>query len=562
MFGRSILNNLRSTAKGFIGADQGNIAVLFAIALVPILSFVGAAIDYTRANSARSSMQAALDSTALMVSKDLSQGLITTSDVSTKAQAYFTALYTNSDAKSVAVSATYTASSTLGSTIQINGSGSVTTDFMKVAGFPTLNFNTSSTAAWGNVRMRVAMALDNTGSMASDGKMPALKTAAKSLVDQLSSLAKNPGDVYISIVPFAKDVNVDSSNYGDSWIDWRDWEAEAVDLQGSKPSNWSQVGPGSDCPFSMRNDGFTCLSGPASTSIVTDVPPNGKICPGPDKASYYGYAYHYLINGCYTSVATSTYVNVSTGTYASCTGFANTCTCSGSNSSKVCKQPTYNHVWTPNNHNTWSGCITDRAQPYDTKNTTPTAGTPDTLFAAEQYYENGESYCKPGNDPLLQPVTPLSYSWSSLKTAIDAMDPTGGTNQPIGLALAWQTLSQTEPFNAPAEDTNYTYKKAIVLLSDGLNTENRWPSYGNGSSQTGTLIDDRQKIQCDNVKAAGVTIYTIQVNTSASNPDPTSTVLQYCASGTDNYYHVKSATQTLTAFNSIGTSLAKLRVAR
>ncbi len=53
--------------------SNGNVAVLFGIALVPILSFVGAAVDYTRANSARSSMQAALDSTALMVSKDLSR---------------------------------------------------------------------------------------------------------------------------------------------------------------------------------------------------------------------------------------------------------------------------------------------------------------------------------------------------------------------------------------------------------------------------------------------------------------------------------------------------------
>ena len=173
----------------------------------------------------------------------------TASDVSTKAQAYFTALYTNPDAKSVVVSASYTASSTLGSTILVSGSGQVTADFMKVAGFPTLNFNTSSTAAWGNVRMRVAMALDNTGSMSSDGEMPALKTVAKSLVDQLSALAKNPGDVYISIVPFSKDVNVGSSNYGQNWIDWTDWEAEPVDLQDSKPSIWSKVGPGSDCPL-------------------------------------------------------------------------------------------------------------------------------------------------------------------------------------------------------------------------------------------------------------------------------------------------------------------------
>jgi Flp pilus assembly protein TadG len=115
--------------RRFAGANQGNIAVIFAFALLPILTFLGVAIDYSRANSARSSMQAALDSTSLMVAKDLSQGIITTSQVSAKAQAYFAALYTNTDAKSVSVSATYTTSSS-GSTILVSGSGSVTTDFL------------------------------------------------------------------------------------------------------------------------------------------------------------------------------------------------------------------------------------------------------------------------------------------------------------------------------------------------------------------------------------------------------------------------------------------------
>ena len=127
--------------------------------------------------------------------------------------AYFTALYTNNDAKSVAINATYTPpSGGKPATILVNGSGNVTTDFMKVAGFPTINFDTSSTSIWGNVRMRVALALDVTGSMDNDGKMDAMKPAAKALIDQIAALAKNPGDVYISIIPFAKDVNVGASN--------------------------------------------------------------------------------------------------------------------------------------------------------------------------------------------------------------------------------------------------------------------------------------------------------------------------------------------------------------
>ena len=144
---------------------------------------------------------------------------------------------------------------------------------------------------------------------------------------------------------------------------------------------------------------------------------------------------------------------------------------------------------------------------------------------------------------------------------ITAMQPTGGTNQAIGLAWGWHSLNQGAPLNAPAEDPNYTYKKAIILLSDGLNTEDRWPVNGDGSTQFNGSIDARQTTLCNNIKAQGITIYTIQVNTSTP-PDATSSVLSSCASKPENFYLLYSATQVISAFNSIGTSLSKLRVAR
>ncbi len=137
-------------ASGFAKSNEGNIAVIFAIAILPVLGLVGAAIDYSRASKARTSMQAAMDSTALMLSSDLTQGLITPSQINTKAQAYFAALLTDKAAKPISVSATYTpGTSSTGAAIQINGSGSITTDFMRVVGFPNMNFNTTSTTTWG-----------------------------------------------------------------------------------------------------------------------------------------------------------------------------------------------------------------------------------------------------------------------------------------------------------------------------------------------------------------------------------------------------------------------------
>ena len=149
---------------------------------------------------------------------------------------------------------------------------------------------------------------------------------------------------------------------------------------------------------------------------------------------------------------------------------------------------------------------------------------------------------------------PLSYDWAALKSLIGKMKPSGNTNQGIGMAWAWMSLTQSAPLNAPAKDPNYTYKDAIILLSDGLNTQNRW--YSNAAQ-----IDARQKILCDNAKNTGITVYTVQVNTSFP-PDPTSAVLQYCASGPQNFFVVTSASQTAAVFSSIGTSLSKLRVAK
>ena len=62
--------------------------------------------------------------------------------------------------------------------------------------------------------------LDNTGSMNNYNKIGALKTASQNLVTQLSALARNSGDVYISVIPFEIDVNVGTANVNANWLRW------------------------------------------------------------------------------------------------------------------------------------------------------------------------------------------------------------------------------------------------------------------------------------------------------------------------------------------------------
>ena len=62
----------RSALRAFRFARAGNVAITFALASVPVIGFIGAGYDYSHANAVKTDMQAALDSTALMLAKDAS----------------------------------------------------------------------------------------------------------------------------------------------------------------------------------------------------------------------------------------------------------------------------------------------------------------------------------------------------------------------------------------------------------------------------------------------------------------------------------------------------------
>ena len=185
---------------------------------------------------------------------------------------------------------------------------------------------------------------------------------------------------------------------------------------------------------------------------------------------------------------------------------------------------------------------------YDTNASSIVVGQTATMYAAEQY-----SSCTDAA------AMALNYNWSAMSTLAGNMSPNGNTNQGIGLQLGWMSLVGGGPFGTvPAMDPKYQYSQVIILLTDGLNTQNCWYT-----SQTS--IDNRQKMTCDNINAAGITLYTVQVNTGG---DPTSSLLKNCAGSpgkypdTSKFFLLTTSNQILTTFNQIGSNLSKLRIAK
>jgi Flp pilus assembly protein TadG len=589
---RQALNTLMSRARALLPDRRGNVAMMFALTLVPISIAAGAGLDYWRAVLVRQQMSEALDAAALAVG---STAGLDSAHATIVANTYFNANYkvdrTAYGGPTVSVSnydnqngtVTITASDTMPTTVMAAAGQMYAKLFGGAVWGQSLNVSTATTVVWGQSKLWVALVLDNSGSMADSGKMTALISSSQALLTTLQNASSTPGDVQVGIVPFVSVVNVGKSNVGASWLDWTDWEA-APALNVTSTSNGTAIadgyvipknnikfdayGTGDDCPFTTSSSGGVSQDSPfgyycttSSTNNAANVTksknsagvwvspiPAAGICPSENSGQYSIDHWVRYYNGCWAvSKVTGKTIQVSSGSSATCGGFSTSnCSCTGSGSAKVCKTQQWKHTWTPNNHSTWNGCIIDRNQDNDIQNTQP----------------SGTSGMPPANITgtcLNATVTPLGYNWSSLNTQIGNMQAAGSTNQAIGVANGWQMLTPGNPYGTPAVPANTA--RYIILLSDGLNTQDRW--WGNGSSENTTddqSIDDRENKACAAAKADGVIIYSLYVN--INNSDGNSAPLSNCATDSSKYFVLSSSSQIAGAFAAIAQQITNVRVSK
>jgi Flp pilus assembly protein TadG len=204
--------------SGFLSDREGGVAPMFALAIVPVIGLVGAAVDYSRGNAARTAMQASLDAAALMLSRDAAN--LTPAQVTANATSYFNAQFTRSEVANTQVTATLSSPQQGSFVLDVKASGNVPTTFTKLLGQTKLDISSNAQVKWGVKKLELALALDNTGSMAQNNKLTELKTAAKNLLTTLQAAAKQPGDIKVSIIPFDTTVKVGTGYKDQFWIDY------------------------------------------------------------------------------------------------------------------------------------------------------------------------------------------------------------------------------------------------------------------------------------------------------------------------------------------------------
>jgi Flp pilus assembly protein TadG len=406
-FAHRALPRARGQIDTFRADRSGNTTLIFALAVIPIFGTVGVAVDYSRGNSARTAMQAALDATTLMIAKealDLQNG-----QVQQKAKSYFNAQFTRQDVSNLNLTFELITNGPGDFTVIGDATAKMDTAMAQIIGYNRLDLRTSSQVRWGFKALELALALDNTGSMAAKNKMVELKAAVKLLFETLKKNSKVAGDTKIAIIPFGTVVNIGTEFKDAPWI-----------------------------------------------------------------------AY----DGTITSA-------------------------------------------------NWGGCVADRDQPNDVKDTAP-GGSATNFPVAE---------CG-----SLAKALPLTGDWTALETKVDSMTPSGMTNVTIGAVWAWHALTPGEPFTQ-GQTVRPDVDKVIILLTDGLNTSNR---FTNNASQ----IDARTAAVCDNIKAAKIKMFTVRVI------EGNVALLQGCATASNMFYDVQVASQLKDVFASIAASLSGARLAK
>lgn len=203
-------------------------------------------------------------------------------------------------------------------------------------------------------------------------------------------------------------------------------------------------------------------------------------------------------------------------------------------------------------------CVVER-QSAEAFTDAPAQGA-DSLLAADTAYN--PNYSCPA-----QEVMPLNKHNNQLQNAVANYVANGGTAGHIGLAWGWYLLSPNWSALLPGDSQPKPYGdpktiKAVLLMSDGMfNT-----SYYNGAINT--TSPTQAATLCDNIKAAGIKIYTVGFEL-AQNPAPDDQnardLLSTCASddgkGGKEFYDVGNGADLTAAFKDIAGKLQSLRLA-
>lgn len=506
----------------FHAAEGGNFTTIFALAIVPFLLVGGVGIDYGANIAVRQKAQNAVDATVLTLAK-LSAST-TDQELQSKADLQVKALLADARVANPVVTAKRD-----GDTIRVAVAGGTPTSLTNIAGFKQLPLNVAATARRGSGNLEVALVLDNTGSMRGT-KLANLKSAASDLVDAMFKEVDpaKPNSLKMAVVPFSMTVNVGAAYGNQSFMDTdakSSIHKEIFATKDSTANRFSLFGK-------MKVAWAGCVETRPAPYDVTESPPNGAT-PNSLYVPYFSPDESDLDDKA---------VNDYMSDYPSTTSSRDKSSTDRVRQGQTAKYASNRIV--PSSSSTQSGT---------------------------GYHYGPNSGCE------IQPLTRLTTSKPAIVDAVAAMTVLGDTNVASGLMWGWHVLSPNAPFSDGASYGDQKTRKYVVLMTDGQNQSapassdnvsyysglgfiwnNRIGTTSSNNATRTKFMDDRTALLCENMKKAGIQIFTVRVEVD----DGSSDMLRNCATSPSMFYDVQNSSALNEVFASIGSQINELRISK
>jgi Mg-chelatase subunit ChlD len=518
----AVMKNLLARALSRFDRDQrGNVAVLFAFSMVPLIGLLGGSVDVTRHQRYKVELLNAMDAAAIALVR---RGAKDDNAADTFIANTVTAMMPGGGKDKMLHVNRFDAIEVPGG-YRVVANGYMDTAFLPVIGIRKIDLVLETEVVASTGRYEVALALDNTGSMLEHNKIGALKKAANQLIDKLYEDEGAEDRVKMALVPFTTTVNIRGRAFNPEWLDPKglglgSHRFDAYDREVSRLDIFDAFSDGQVGPDGLPVAWKGCVEARSGDFDTDDT------APGNDPATRW-----------------TPYLS-------------------------------------PDGADRGSGPDYARSNSYVDDQITSTRATAlQRLKNVDKYFrpivsasfdifddESGP------NQSCRTPIVELTNNEKRMHDAINGMQAGGYTHIPQGLAWGWRVLSPGEPFTQGVEYDDETTQKALVLLSDGKNTfPDIYTSYGYqadgrlaGTWNAGVQkLNERVTTICERVKETGIRLYMILLE---ENDLQTKQIFEDCASkdeeGKPLYYEVPTASQLDDAFEDIGKDLNTLRITR
>lgn len=209
--GTNVFRNIPARLRAFASDRRGGTAMMFALSFVPLVFISGAAVDLGRQTLLSTKLKGAADAAALAAAAITSDNSnLYSSSLLAARQAAAQSTFNANISSVTALTGVTMQAVEIPNGVRVTASGTATNYFAGLMGMATSGLSTVSEAGIGvRSQMEIAFVLDNTGSMASNNKMPLLKIAMRKFLNKLQASVKTPGEVKVALVPFDTKVKID-----------------------------------------------------------------------------------------------------------------------------------------------------------------------------------------------------------------------------------------------------------------------------------------------------------------------------------------------------------------